>query len=72
MSETGSKQRTIQLTKLENTSHYRLWRVATKAIFDVYNVLNIVLGKVIKPTFKSTVIDSSPDSAINIAAKITD
>src|SRR5437762_5614709 len=43
-------QKTITLTKLDDTSHYRLWRAATEATFDVYNVLNIVLGTEVKPT----------------------
>ena len=42
-------QKTITLTKLDDTSHYRLWRAATEATFDVYNVLNIVLGTEVKP-----------------------
>jgi len=44
------KQKTISLTKLEDTSHYRLWKVATEATFDVHGVLNIVLGTEAKPT----------------------
>ena len=43
------KPRTITLTKLEDTDYYRLWCTATKATFDVYNVLNIVLGAEVKP-----------------------
>jgi len=46
---TDIRQKTITLTKLEDTSHYRLWRAATEATFDVYNVLNIVLGTEDKP-----------------------
>jgi len=42
-SGSGSRQRIIILTKLEDPTHYCLWRVATEATFDVYNVLNIVL-----------------------------
>ena len=42
-SRSGSKQRTIVLTKLKDPTHYHLWRVAMEATFDVYNVLNIVL-----------------------------
>ena len=42
-SGSGSRQQIIVLTKLEDPTHYRLWRVATEATFDVYNVLNIVL-----------------------------
>jgi hypothetical protein len=44
------KQKTISLTKLEDTSHYRLWKVATEATFDVHGVLNIVLRTEAKPT----------------------
>src|SRR5271156_1916546 len=44
------KQKTISLTKLEDTSHYRLWKVATEATFDVHGVLNIVLGTEAKRT----------------------
>src|SRR5437762_5178177 len=68
-SGSGSKQRTIVLTKLEDPTHYRLWRVATEATFDVYNVLNIVLGTEPKPIS----LDSSSEiSEAIIADEIAD
>jgi hypothetical protein len=50
-------QKTIPLTKLDDTSHYRLWRVATEATFDVYNVLGIVNGAEPRPTAAGRIPD---------------
>ena len=69
-SGSGSRQRTIVLTKLEDPTHYRLWRVATEATFDVYNVLNIVLGTEPKPIPPED--DSSELSEAIIADEIID
>jgi hypothetical protein len=62
-------QKTITLTKLDDTSHYRLWRTATEATFDVYNVLNIVLGTEVKPTEIST---SDASDSVDLLSKIVD
>ena len=40
----SGKHKTITLTKLDDTSHYCLWRVATEATFDVHNILSVVLA----------------------------
>jgi len=62
-------QKIITLTKLDDTSHYRLWRAATEATFDVYNVLNIALG----PEVKSTEISTSDASdSVDLLSKIID
>src|SRR5437762_8760093 len=53
----SSNQKTIPLTKLDDTSHYRLWCVATKATFDVYNVLGIVNGEEPRPAAAGRIPD---------------
>ena len=67
MSESGSGstsgKRTITLTKLEDTLHYHLWRIATEATFDVYNVLNIVNNKEPKPTQAAPSTSDSSDTS---------
>ena len=62
-------QKIITLTKLDDTSHYRLWRAATEATFDVYNVLNIVLGTEVKPMGIPT-----PDASdsVDLLSKVID
>ena len=53
MSESTDKskdqKKIITLNKLEDASRYRLWRITSESTLDVYNVLNIVLDKEIKP-----------------------
>ena len=66
----SGKHKTITLTKLDDTSHYCLWRVATEATFEVHNILNTVLGMELKPTSMSEANLKSIDT--NLSTQIAD